>query len=368
MGRALGETIRGASGVGFSVKLKTMFKPMRRLTSGLTVDGARKTGPRVWVCWVLASGLACGWSTAAAAAEDPSQDLSARFEQARRQGAVQLGQRPVYLQSSETAERLEGEVLALIEHPLSAVRAALAQAPAWCDILILHLNVKYCRVTPAPASGAMQRLEVGLGRKFDEPLSSVHWLLFSFRATAPHSTPNLEAPVEPGSRLADVELHALEGPLDTRNIRITVRTAPAAGGRTLLQLRYAYAQGPAARWAMQLYLATVGRHKLGFSLASERDRRTDRVDRSEGAELRGKPVTGVRALLERNTVRYYLAIDAYLDALVLPPAQQLERRLVDWFAATERHPAQLHELDVETYLQMKRLEVRRQQTEPPPRH
>jgi hypothetical protein len=75
-------------------------------------------------------------------------------------------------------------------------------------------------------------------------------------------------------------------------------------------------------------------------------------------------VTGVRALLERNTVRYYLAVDAYLEALVLPQAQQLERRLLDWFAATERHPRQLRELDWETYVQMKRMEVRRQQSAP----
>jgi hypothetical protein len=72
-------------------------------------------------------------------------------------------------------------------------------------------------------------------------------------------------------------------------------------------------------------------------------------------------------MIERNAMRYYLAIDAYLDARALPPAQQLERRLVDWFAATERHPEQLRELDWETYVQMKRLEVRRQQTLAPGR-
>ncbi len=284
----------------------------------------------------------------------PDDDLRARFEQARRQGAVQLGQRPVYLQSTETPQRLEGEVLALIEHPMPTVRAALAQATAWCDILILHLNVKYCRATASP--GAAQRLEVGLGRKFDEPLSSVHWLLFAFRADAPDSR---GAPGAPGT--AAVELRAAEGPLDTRDIRITVQTAAAGDARTLLRLRYAYMQGPAARWALQLYLATVGREKVGFS----------QVPDHPGAPLRtppqAQPVTGVRGLLERNTVRYYLAVDAYLDALDLPPAQQLERRLLDWFAGTERHPAQLRELDWETYLQMKRLEVRRQQGTPPTR-
>ena len=41
-----------------------------------------------------------------------------------------------------------------------------------------------------------------------------------------------------------------------------------------------------------------------------------------------------------------------------------DARLLDWFAATERHPRQLRELDWETYLQMKRMEVRRQQSSP----
>jgi hypothetical protein len=281
------------------------------------------------------------------------QDLGARLEWLQRQGAVQLGQKPVYLQSTETPQRLEGEVLALIDHPVQRVRAALTQASVWCDILILHLNVKYCRAVRQTA-GADDRLEVGLGRKYDEPLSGVHWLDFRFR-TAPAALGSVGLP---GAGLPSVELLAPEGPLDTRDIRITVQLAEPPGGRTLLQLRYAYAQGPAARWAMQMYLGTVGRHKVGFSPVPESPDRP-------GGPL--QPVAGVRGLLERNTVRYYLAVDAYLDALVLPPAQQLERRLTDWFAATERHPRQLRELDWETYVQMKRLEVRRQQSPPPGR-
>lgn len=284
-----------------------------------------------------------GWSVEAQPGSVPTQDLAARFEQLRRQGAVQLGQKPVFLQSTETPERLEGEVLALIDHPVQRVRDALAQAAVWCDILILHLNVKYCRAKrQADPAGARDTLEVGLGRKHDEPLHSVHWLNFHFRAATPA-----------------VELSAPEGPLGTSDIRITVQTAEAASGRTLLQLRYAYAQGPTARWALQVYLGTLGRHKVGFSLVPER------ADHPGGPL---QPVTGVRALLERNTVRYYLAVDAYLMALALPQAQQLEQRLLHWFAATEQHPRQLRELDWETYVQMKRLEVRRQQTEPPPKH
>ena len=296
-----------------------------------------------------------GWGLDAQAQREsaPPEDLAARLEWLQRQGAEQLGQKPVYLLSTETPLRLEGEVLALIDHPVQRVRAALTQASAWCDILILHLNVKYCRVGGANPSGSgPSQLAVGLGRKFDEPLSSVHWLNFSFRVIPPGTGLGAPGPA--------VELLAAEGPLDTQDIRIAVHTAAASPDRTLLQLRYTYAQGPAARWALQLYLATVGHHKVGFSLVPEV------TERPQTASTR-QPVTGVRGLLERNTVRYYLAVDAYLDALRLPREQQLERRLLDWFAATERHPRQLRELDWETYVQMKTLEVRRQQTEPPPR-
>jgi hypothetical protein len=294
-----------------------------------------------------------GWTLDAQAQREsaPPEDLAARLEWLQRQGEVQLGLKPVYLLSTETPLRLEGEVLALIDHPVQRVRAALTQASAWCDILILHLNVKYCRVGAAnPSGGGPPQLAVGLGRKFDEPLSSVHWLNFSFRVIPPGTGLGTPGPA--------VELLAAEGPLDTQDIRIAVHTAAASPDRTLLQLRYTYAQGPAARWALQLYLATVGHHKVGFSLVPEV------TERPQTASAR-QPVTGVRGLLERNTVRYYLAVDAYLDALRLPREQQLERRLLDWFAATEQHPQQLRELDWETYVQMKRLEVKRQQDRPP---
>jgi len=62
--------------------------------------------------------------------------------------------------------------------------------------------------------------------------------------------------------------------------------------------------------------------------------------------------------VERNAMRYYLAIDAYLGALSAPPAQQQDRRLQAWFDATEKYPLQLRDPDRATYLEMKRDELR----------
>ena len=71
-------------------------------------------------------------------------------------------------------------------------------------------------------------------------------------------------------------------------------------------------------------------------------------------------IGGMRGLVERNTMRYYLAIDAYLDSLAAPKGEQQEKRMRDWFAATERYATQLHELSEDDYLTMKRREVTRQ--------
>jgi hypothetical protein len=72
-------------------------------------------------------------------------------------------------------------------------------------------------------------------------------------------------------------------------------------------------------------------------------------------------IDGMRGLIERNTMRYYLAIEAYLGALSAPAAAQLDKRLNDWYAAVERYPLQLHEISLQEYLEMKRREYVRQQ-------
>jgi hypothetical protein len=61
-------------------------------------------------------------------------------------------------------------------------------------------------------------------------------------------------------------------------------------------------------------------------------------------------------------MRYYLAIDAYLGSLSAGKEQRVEKRIQNWFSATERYPRQLREMDRSTYVAMKKEEVERQQT------
>jgi hypothetical protein len=62
----------------------------------------------------------------------------------------------------------------------------------------------------------------------------------------------------------------------------------------------------------------------------------------------------VRGVVERNTMRYYLAMEAYLAALPTPPQERREKRLQSWFTSTEQYARQLHDVDRTTYLEMKR--------------
>jgi hypothetical protein len=60
-------------------------------------------------------------------------------------------------------------------------------------------------------------------------------------------------------------------------------------------------------------------------------------------------------------MRYYLAIESYLNALSLPPAQQFEQRLANWHRGVEGYPRQLRELGRNEYVAMKREQLKRQQ-------
>ena len=247
-------------------------------------------------------------------------------------------QRPLALDSSETPGALEGDIYALVNYPFATVSAALNGMDNWCDIMILHVNTKYCRASTAGDGGV---LNVRIGKKFGQPLDEAYPMAFAYRVAAP--TPNY----------LQVRLNADEGPLSTRDYRIVLEAVALENGQTLIHLSYSYAYGFVGRLAMQAYLGTTGRDKVGFTVT--------------GTQPDGQPlhIGGTRGLVERNTMRYYLAIEAFLGALSEAPQAQFERRLRDWYAATERYPRQLHEMEQGAYLDMKRNEYRRQQAELP---
>ncbi|HET7836208.1 MAG TPA: hypothetical protein VFL43_10355 [Variovorax sp.] len=260
--------------------------------------------------------------------------LQAKFEAVKSQFDKNAFGRPLVLESTEASGQLSGNIFALVDHPFEQVSAALVKPAVWCDVLMLHLNTKSCAVR---GGGAATTLAVSVGRKFDQPLSDAQRIDFVW-----------QPPVSTADYMS-ARLSADKGPLSTRDYRIEVEATPLPNGKTFLHMAYAYAYGAAARIAMQGYLSTLGSDKVGFSATKDKD-------------ASGQPslVGGVLGVVERNTMRYYLAIDAYLDS---PAEAELPKRLAQWFDSTERYARQLHEVDRNDYLEMKRNEYKRLKTQ-----
>src|SRR5262249_4868968 len=155
-------------------------------------------------------------------------------------------------------------------------------------------NVKRCSAMPTERKS---ELTVCMGPKRGEAAAADLCVGFAYRVVAVSAD------------VLRVVLNADRGPFGTSNYRILLEAVPIDSARTFLHFSYSYLSSLPAALAMDVYLGTVGSGKVGFSV--ERNRAD------------GKPslVRGMRGALERNTMRYYLAIEAYLDALSAPAEQ-----------------------------------------------
>ncbi|MDB5774273.1 MAG: putative signal peptide protein [Herbaspirillum sp.] len=290
---------------------------------------------RKWLAIAICTAVAlAGVCSTASAQGSPPEMLRARY--AALSGKLESNQfhRPLYLESEETPDSLRGDIYATVNYPFATVDTALNNPKHWCDVLILHLNIKYCK---PDADTAAPTILVNLGKKSQQALPDTYEVAFKYRAEAS------------ASDYFAVALSAAKGPLNTSDYRIHLEAVAVDPTHTFLHLNYSYTYGLAGKLAMKAYLATIGNDKVGFTRRNGADGKSDYVD-------------GVRGVVERNTMRYYLAIDSYLSAVNAPPSAQFEQRIQSWFDATERYARQLHELDRGAYVDMKRAEYRRQNT------
>lgn len=284
---------------------------------------------------LLCAASAVSVQNVVAAESDRTAALHAKHAELKEQLSQNQFQRPLVLYSSEKENRLAGEVYAVVDYPFDAVNAGLSNADNWCDILLLHLNTKYCHAVSAQSRTT---LNINIGKQTPEDLTD------AARVELDYSVASATA------EYFDIRLKGKNGPMGTSDYRILLEAVALPNAKTFLHLTYSYAANLSGRLAMQTYLGTIGSNKVGFSVVGKQDD--------------GQPeyIGGVRGLMERNTMRYYLAIDTFLGADAVAPAAQLEKRLQDWFTATERYPRQLREIDRAEYVEMKRAEHLRQQT------
>lgn len=248
-------------------------------------------------------------------------DLASQFNTLQAQLEASALKRPMLLQSSETADGLHGDVYAIVEHPVQSIATAFSDPTHWCDTMLMHLNNRACTV--ANHAGAAV-ITLSVVRKFDQPLTGAFRIPFDFHVK--ESTP----------QHVEVLLYSKSGPLGTSNYRISLEAVSISAQRSFLHFSYSYEEGFMARTGTLAYLSLFGSAKIGFTVV--------------GKNADGTPsfIKGTRGLMERNAMRYFLAIDTYLAA-----TSDAHARWNAWYNASEQYPQQLHELDLATYLAIK---------------
>jgi len=278
----------------------------------------------------IAIAAQCGVGPPAQAGDAGAPALLAEYAQRKAALARSPFKRPLLLESSAAPDRPHGDVFAVLDQPFPQVAAVLSNAARWCDVFILQTNVKRCAASD-DASGRL--LRVAVVRRFDMPVTDAYELAFRFslRTNDAHQL--------------SVQLAADSGPLGTRDYRLVLEAVPLDAGRSFIHMSYAYANGLAARLATDAYLASAGSSKVGFTVT--------------GQDASGRPsyVGGVQGVAERNTMRYFIAIEALLQSPPSPAEDRLEARLRGFHAAIEQYPDQLHEMSSQDYLAMKRRET-----------
>lgn len=269
------------------------------------------TRPLRFARWLASAGTACLLAFGTLQAHADAGALRARHAELADQLRNNSFGRQMVIDSAEGNSMLQGDVYAVLDHPYEKVKRALQDPDAWCDIMLLPFNTKACQ-----ASG--NQLAVRIARKPDQPADQAYPISFSFQNVAA------------GADYLESRLTAGQGPFGTRDYRISAEAVPLENGKTFMHMRYAYGYGGSGKFAMQAYLATAGAKKVGFT------------------------TNGLRGAVERNAMRYYLAIDAFLDTMDEPAGQRVEKRINHWFSGTERYPRQLREMDRSAYVALKR--------------
>lgn len=236
---------------------------------------------------------------------------------------------PLFLESFEKDNNKHVDVYGIFDYPFGSIVNVLKVPANWCDIVFLHLNTKAC--TYRELQGDWQ-LTFYLGRKFYQPPEDTRQIIYHFRNVVQHKG------------YLDILLNSDKGPLGTKDHKIRFEALPLDEKRTFIHFSYEYSDSTSLRFAEMIYFATLGRGKVGFTVTD-----TDK---------NGQPVyiSGPRGAIERNAVRYYFAIQSFMNTLHYPKESRFSKRINEWYDLTNIHKKQLYELEKKDYLTFKEKE------------
>lgn len=239
---------------------------------------------------------------------------------------------PLQVRSEERGNLVTAEALGIMDHSLQAFREAVIEPAAWCDFIPLNLNIKACTFH---WDGNEPLLTFYIGGKGYLAPESASQQPYRFAVRARHA------------EYVSVSLSALQGLMGTKAHQLEFEAASVAG-KTVVVLRSSYEQSAVSKLVTAIYLATVGRDKVGFSREPL------------GPDGQASFVKGAQGIIERNLMRYYLILKAYLDTRTLPHSRRFEALISEVYDLMERYPAQLHEVERSDYLDVKRRERQNQ--------
>jgi hypothetical protein len=256
-------------------------------------------------------------------------DMSSTYEAIKSQLEKNVYGIPIFINSNTENQTMLGEVYGTLPYSFPEIKQALTRPANWCDIVPQHLNIKACTYQH---KDDYCEITFYTGRKFYEKPEDVFQIQYQYKL------------VKNSPDHFYISFTAAKGPMGTKDYVIEVEAIPLMDKVTFIRFSYAYKYNWLTELGMNTYLATLGSDKVGFS--------------TTGTDENGKTVyiDGTRGIIERNSVRYYLAIKSYLESQNISIDRRFNARINKWFDLTENYHRQLYELDKKDYLEYKQME------------
>lgn len=137
---------------------------MVRLQYNTTPELQTRPGRKLGDCLLLLAVLAPCWASAGSAAE-----LQGKYASLQDSLSHNPFQRALVLNSGESAQSTQGDIYGVVDYPFDQVNAGLNNPDHWCEVLILHVNTKYCR---AQQGNNGVNLKLYVGKKTPQALAS----------------------------------------------------------------------------------------------------------------------------------------------------------------------------------------------------
>lgn len=242
----------------------------------------------------------------------------------------ELKKSPFYLESYESKNACHGDIYSTINYPFSTIKKVLMVPTNWCEIVLPHPYIRACTYKKMHDACLLDIYNVN---KFSKPLEDSYQMKF------------LCLPSELQPFYFDIAFTGDEGPFYTRDHQFRLEAIPLTEGTTFIHFRYSYSYSSLGYYVMKIF----SRGEVGFSIT--------------GTGSDGNPVYvgGVRGSVERNVVRFYLAVQSYLDTLKSSPEQRFEKQINQWYDLAAPYKKQLLEMKKDEYLSYKRQDRRSQQ-------